>query len=146
MSRVLVVMGVLGSLALAACDGGGEQQNTMTNPAIEEQAGKLLEALKAEDYETLLAQYDESFLKTHSSQAWVEQLKEQMAERGTMRSYVLRKAQADTRFSGKFFILEYESVHDGNKRLHHLLTLRSPVEGGDIQLIGHKVTPWERDS
>lgn len=133
-------------LGVAACDSDERQHNVMDNPMVEARAATLLNALKAEDFETVIAQYDESFLNTRAAQAWVAELKAHLAERGPMRDFILRKSQADTRFSGKFFILEYETVHDADKRLHHLITLRSPVEGGDIQLIGHKITPWERDS
>jgi len=36
-------------------------------------------------------------------------------------------------------------VHTGQKRLHHVVTFLLPVEGGGIQLNGHKITPWETD-
>ena len=74
---------------------------------------------------------------------WVDNMKRLMADRGPLQSYILRRSQADTRFSGKFYILEYETVHTGNKRLHHLITILLPVEGGEMQLVGHKMTPWE---
>lgn len=130
------------TLGVVACD-GGEHQNAMNNPAVESRVGTLLEAIKAQDFEQATAQYDEIFFKIRAPQTWVDTLKAHLAERGPMTSYHLRRSQADTRFSGKFYILEYETVHEGSKRLHHLITLRRPVEGGGIQLIGHKITPWE---
>jgi hypothetical protein len=54
----------------------------------------------------------------------------------------LRQSQADTRFSSKFYILKYMVVHEGNKRVNRLITLLLPVEGGDIKIIGHKMTSW----
>lgn len=132
--------------AISACDGGGEQRNVMSNPAVEALAGDLLEAIKAQDFERLTDVYHESFFKTRSPQAWADELRAFLAERGPMQAYMLRKSQADTRFSGKFYILEYETVHDGNKRLHHLLTIVSPVEGGGLRLVGHKITPWQREN
>lgn len=133
-------------LALTACGGGDEEQrNVMTNPVVEGLADKLLDTLQAGDYEQLVGLYHASFFSGRAPEAWVDELKAIMVERGSMQSHILRRSQADTRFSGKFYILEYETVHDGNKRLHHLLTIVSPVEGGELRLVGHKITPWERE-
>lgn len=130
------------TLGFSACD-SGEQGNAMHDPAVEARVGGLLEAIKAEEYAQALGFYHESFFKIRTPEGWVDELKAYLAERGPMQTYHLRRSQADTRFSGKFYILEYETVHTGNKRLHHLLTLVRPVEGGDIRLLGHKITPWE---
>lgn len=137
----LVVVLVL-ALGITACD-SGKQGNVMDNPAVEARVGELMEAIKAEEYQQVLDQYHESFFKSRTPEVWVDELKAHLAERGPMQAYHLRRSQADTRFSGKFYILEYETVHTGNKRLHHLLTLVRPVEGGDVRLLGHKITPWE---
>lgn len=142
-ARILFWMLLVTVTMLSACD-RSEGPNIAHNPQVEERASALLDAIKAQDFDKVIAQYDESFLDSHDPKLWVDQLKAYLAERGPMQSYILRKSQADTRFSGKFYILEYESVHDGNKRLHHLITIRSHVEGGKIQLIGHKITPWEK--
>lgn len=138
--RFMVALGIMAGVI--GCD-PGERHNAMNNPAVEARVNTLLETIKAQDFEQVIAQYDESFFNTRAPQAWVDTLKAHLAERGPMQSHILRKSQADTRFTGKFYILEYETVHDGSKRLHHLITLLRPVEGGDIQLIGHKITPWE---
>lgn len=130
------------TFSVTACD-SGEQGNAMHNPVVEAKVGKLFAAIKAEKYEQVLAQYHQSFFNIRAPEAWVDELKAHLAERGPLQAYHLRRSQADTRFSGKFFILEYETVHTGNKRLHHLLTLVLPVEGGEIRLLGHKITPWE---
>jgi hypothetical protein len=139
---LLLVLGIM--LALSAC-GRDEQraQNVSTNPAVEAQAKALFEAIKSGDEQRIIKQYDEKFFANRSQREWLDKLKALMAERGPMTAYHLRRSQADTRFSGKFYILEYNSVHSGRKRLHHVVTLLLPVEGGDIQLIGHKITPWE---
>jgi hypothetical protein len=131
-------------LFIAGCDGDAEQAlNPSSNPAVEARAGVLLEALRDGDYERVNQQYDESFFTRRAPEEWSDHLKTFITERGPMTTYQLRRAQADTRFSGKFFMLEYETVHTGNKRLHHILTLILPVNGGGIQIIGHKLTPWE---
>jgi hypothetical protein len=101
--------------------------------------------MKSGDDAQIIAQYNKGFFAKRSEQEWLDSMKRMMAERGPMRAHHLRRSQADTRFSGKFYILEYETVHDGQKRLHHVLTFLLPVNGGDIQLNGHKITPWETD-
>jgi hypothetical protein len=130
-------------LGLLACDGDDRAYNVTANPAVEAQAAALFEAMKAENYEQVVAQYDEKFFVQRSQTDWVDSMKRLLAERGPLQRYILRRSQADTRFSGKFYILEYETVHTGNKRLHHLITIVLPVKGGGMQLVGHKMTPWE---
>lgn len=137
---------LLSLLALVACEDGDRAYNPTANPAVEAQAAALFEAMKAENYEQVVAQYYDKFFAKRSQAEWVDNMKRLMAERGPMQSYILRKSQADTRFSGKFYILEYETVHTGDKRLHHVITILLPVEGGDMQLVGHKITPWEATS
>jgi hypothetical protein len=137
-----VLLGVL--LALSACDRDEQRaHNVSTNPAVEAQAKALFEAIESGDEQRIVKQYDEKFFANQSPQEWLAKLKALMAERGPMTGYHLRRSQADTRFSGKFYILEYNTVHSGRKRLHHVVTLLLPVEGGAMQLIGHKITPWE---
>lgn len=143
MTQSWLLLGILVLQGLVACDDGGRAYNATANPAVEAQAAALFEAMKAENYEQVVAQYDKKFFAKRSPTEWVDNMKRLMAERGPMQRYILRRSQADTRFSGKFYILEYETVHTGNKRLHHLMTILLPVEGGEMQLVGHKMTPWE---
>jgi len=132
-------------LALGACSDSDRALNAATNPAVQERVDALFEAMKAGDFERVGDLYYEKFFARLSREQWLSDMKALLEERGPMRAYHLRRSQADTRFSGKFFILEYETVHTGSKRLHHTVTLLLPVEGGDIQLVGHKMTPWETD-
>jgi len=140
------VFSLLMLLTLTACDEGEERAlNVSTNPAIEVLAGQLFDAIQSGDDEQIIKQYNDAFFAKRSPKQWLDNIKALKAERGPMRAYHLRRSQADTRFSGKFYMLEYETVHTGNKRLHHVLTFLLPVTGGDIQLNGHKITPWETD-
>lgn len=133
-------------LALTACgDSEDRAYNISVNPAVEAQAGALFEAMQSGEDARIVAQYNKGFFAKRSEQEWLDSMKRLAAERGPMRAYHLRRSQADTRFSGKFYILEYETVHTGQKRLHHVVTFLLPVEGGNIQLNGHKITPWETD-
>lgn len=142
-----VVIGFL-SLGIAGCDDGGRGYNTSTNPAVEKQASVLLDAIKAGNYDQAIKQYPDSFFVKQTTEGWVDKLKALSEERGSMQSYELKQSQADTRFSGKFFILEFMAIHEGNKRVNHIITLIAPVTGGDIKIVGHKMKPWldERDT
>lgn len=131
-------------LALAACERGGSG-NPNTDPVVEQKAAVLLDALKAGDLDTALAQYSDGFFSNRSREEWRGRLAKIGEERGPMQAYILRRTQADTRLSGKFYILEYEGVYQGRLRVNHLLTLVAPAAGGETQLVGHKLTPWEAE-
>ena len=139
--------GVLIALMLTACsDGDDRAQNAALNPAVEARAAALFDAIESGDDARIIKQYSKGFFTRRSEQEWLDKIKALMAERGPMTAVHLARSQADTRFSGKFYILEYNSVHTGRKRLHHVVTLVLPVNGGDIQLNGHKITPWEAET
>lgn len=144
MNRMARLLGLtlFAVIAATACDRDGST-NTNTDPVAEQKAALLLDALKAGDLDTALAQYHEGFFLSRSPVQWRDQLAALSAERGPLQAYILRRSQADTRLSGKFYILEYEGVYSGRQRVNHTLTLISHVEGGEIQLVGHKLTPWE---
>ena len=137
-----VVLAVLLMALLNACENNQRSINSSSNPVVLEKTTKLLDALKIADYELAIKQYPDSFFKKLTREGWKQKLKTLNEERGPMRSYELKKSQADTRFSGKFYILEYMMIHEGNKRVNHIITLIAPVEGGDIKFVGHKMTPW----
>ncbi len=137
----LLFVGLL-LLFLSACDEKGKP-DAASNPAVGEKASAIFRALQAEDYDAALAQYDEGFFKTQSPQVWRDKLEALQAERGPPREWHLRRSQTDTRVSGIFFLHEYTTVHDGYKRLHHLMTFLWPVNEKEIRLLGHKITPWQ---
>jgi hypothetical protein len=128
---------------IPACDNGGRGTNVSHNPVVIEKANVLLDAIKAGDYGLAIKQYPESYFLKQSPEGWIQKLKTLQKEQGVMQSYELKKSQADTRFSGKFYILEYTAIHEGNRRVNHIITLLAPVEGGDIIIVGHKMTPWQ---
>ena len=131
---------------MTACDNRDRATNVSHNPVVLEKASILLDAIKAGDFEKAIKQYPDSYFLKQSPEVWTQKLKTLQEDRGVMQSYELKKSQADTRFSGKFYILEYMAVHEGNKRVNHIITLLAPVEGGDIIIVGHKMTPWQDES
>lgn len=130
----------------SACDDNKRASNVVSNPVVVEKAEVLMRAIKDQDYDRVIKQYPASFFNREPSEAWIERLKRIIVDRGSMRSFKLVKSQADTRFSGKFYILEFMAVYDGNKRANHLITFLAPVEGGDVKIIGHKISPWLAES
>ncbi len=130
--------------ALAGCGGSdsGRSANTTANPEALEKAEALMFAMLNQDYEKIVQQYPQEFFSRMPPEGWVDMLKKHDADRGQMRSFELKKSQADTRFSGKFYILEYMAVHDGDKRANHIITLLDPVDGGDMIIVGHKISSW----
>lgn len=147
MVRFRILLGIAVLLGLTACEEGEQRAyNVSTNPAVQARAVGLLKAMQEGNDEQIVKHYDKTFFVQQPQKEWLDKLKAIMAERGPMRSYYLSRSQADTRFTGKFYILEFNSVHNGRKRLHHLITLLTPVQGGGIKLIGHKMTPWEAET
>ena len=128
---------------LSSCEGSSNRSiNAVSNNAVTEKAELLMNAIKDQDYDRVIKQYPDSFFTRQPSEAWVEKLKRITVERGPMQSFELKKSQADTRFSGKFYILEYMAIYNGKNRANHLITFLAPVEGGELKIIGHKISPW----
>lgn len=144
MLRIIQIF-LLSSLVLlqAACGESDRSGNPTTNPVVLEKADALMIAMLNQDYPQIIQLYPEQFFSRMPPDGWVEMLKKHDNDRGPMHSYELKKTQADTRFSGKFYILEYMAVHEGNRRANHIITLLAPVDGGDLIIVGHKISSWE---
>ena len=100
--------GFLVVLALAACgDEEDRAYNVSTNPAVEAQAAVLFAAMQSGDDAQIIKQYNKGFFARRSEQEWLGSMKRMTTERGTMRAHHLRRSQADTRFCGNFYNLEY---------------------------------------
>lgn len=135
LSLVLLVM------SLAACSGDGG--STDLPPQVRAEAESLLQVIQKQDYAGAMALYDEGFFQRRLKEAWQKEVADIMAERGPMASYEFVRSEVSTRFSAVFYILEYNSIHEGNKRLRHTITLLWPVNGDKLLLVGHKIRPWE---
>ena len=127
---------------LAACEKATNSFNVTENPVVLKKAETLMEAIKNQDYDLAMKQYSKPFFTSHSREEWLEKLKAYGKDRGPMLSYKLIKRQADTRFSAKFYILEYMAIHEGKKRANHIITMIAPVDSDGIKIVGHKITPW----
>jgi hypothetical protein len=107
---------------------------------LEPEVNKLFSSLQANDIDAALTSYSEEFYKGFPREAWQLRLRQFLDFMGPIKSFKIRSRQADTRYSGKFFIYQLETVHEGDKKARHIVTFILPVDGSDVKLIGHKIT------
>jgi hypothetical protein len=107
---------------------------------LEPQVNQLFSSLQKGDIDTALTFYSDDFYKGIPREQWRKRLEEFKAHMGPMISFRIRNRQADTRFSGKFFVFELESVHEGDKKASHILTFILPVNDDAVNLVAHKIT------
>ncbi|WP_455222298.1 hypothetical protein [Kaarinaea lacus] len=122
------------ALVLSGCDA------PMPNLDLKPEVNKLFSSLQAKDFDTALTYYSEDFYKGIPREVWRLRLQKFIEVMGPIESFKIRKSQADTRFSGKFFIFQLESRHEGGKKARHIVTYILPVDGSDVKLVGHKIT------
>ncbi|WP_455365486.1 hypothetical protein [Kaarinaea lacus] len=121
-------------LLAAGCDA------PMPNLDLKPEVNKLFSSLQAKDFETALSAYSEDFYKAIPREAWKHKLQQFIETMGPIESFKIRNSQADTRYSGKFFIYQLETRHEGGKKARHIVTFILPVDGSDVKLVGHKIT------
>jgi hypothetical protein len=100
---------------------------------------ELLQSLKSNDLEKAMTYYSPEFFKTRPEQKWRERLNQLLRDNGPITTISFRNKQADTRFSGKFYIYQYDTVH-GKKRIKHIFTFVRPVDSEEVNLVGHKIS------
>jgi hypothetical protein len=104
------------------------------------EVNELFVALGQNDIEKAMSFYPDEFFKAYPREYWQARLQEFNKHMGTMESYRIRTKQADTRFSGKFFVFQLETIHKDKRKARHIVTFVLPVDGGDVKLVGHKIT------
>jgi len=93
------------------------------------------------DSDKLLSYYSEEFLRMTPKEQWQKHLQELFTKYGKAKSFSIAGRQVDTRFSGKFYIYRYDTRHNNNKRLKHIITFRRPVDAETkLLLVGHKIS------
>lgn len=111
--------------------------------AVEPTANLVFEDLKRQDVETALTHYSAEFFKGIPKEQWRARLQTFLDKMGPIESYRIRSKQADTRFSGKFYIFKFETVHKKTEKMEkaeHVVTFILPVNGSELKLIAHKIT------
>ena len=112
----------------------------MPNLDLEPEVNKLFTAMQAREFDTMLPMYSDKFYKSIPREHWRARLQQFMDYMGPMESFRITHTQADTKFSGKFFVFLLDTRHEGQKKAKHVVTFILPVDGGDVILIGHKIT------
>ena len=92
------------------------------------------------DIDKAMEFYPDEFFKAFPREYWRDRLEKFNQYMGTMESFRIRTKQSDTRFSGKFFVYQLETIHADNKKARHVITFVLPVDGGAVKLVGHKIT------
>jgi len=121
--------------------GGCAQQADVS--AVDPLVKAYFEALKNGDLDKALNMYSDNFFKQVPREAWKEKLQRLTTELGPIKSYSFRNKQADSRFSGEFYIYQYDTIHSGpdgkEKRAKHVVTFIQPVNSNQIKIAGHMI-------
>lgn len=119
-------------LAVVACSQGLPPQ------VAEQQAQHLLQTLKDGDIDATLALYDDEFYQARPKETWRKELNTLAEELGPMESFVLRKQHYDSRYSARFYLYEYQTIHERGKAWQ-TLTLINPVGTEELKIVGHQI-------
>ena len=79
--------------------------------AVDPLAKEYFEALKSGDLDKAMDMYSEDFFQQFPREVWREKLQRLTTELGPIKAYSFRNKQADSRFSGKFYIYQYDTIH-----------------------------------
>lgn len=91
-------------------------------------------ALSQGDYPRAMSYYSADFFRNQTPEAWLKTLK----SLGKIEVVEVIQRQADTRFSGKFYIIEFHTRHQG-RPARETLTLVLSNDSDKIKIFGHKI-------
>jgi len=122
------------SLFIVSCG----SQNAQTNIQLDAKTKEYFAELQAQHIDKVLGFYSKEFFNIQPKQMWQSRLNSLFEKFGPIERISFINKQADTRFSGKFFIYQYYTIH-GKKRVKHVLIWILPVDGVEIELVGHMI-------
>ncbi len=112
-------------------------------PQHEDQAAamvnKLYTALQQQQWNQALDMYGKKFYGGHSRDAWLKKLKSIQQKLGPMQGRTLIFKSKDPRFHYDAYIFSYR-VKYARGESTDIITLFQDVNGGDLALVGHKIT------
>ena len=101
MNRIIsTVLLICFSLLVVSCG----KQNAQTNKKLDAKTKQIFADLQSQDLEKVLGFYSEEFFDIHPKQVWHSRLNSLFEQFGPIERISFINKQADTRFSGKFFI------------------------------------------
>lgn len=110
--------------------------------SVDPLAKEFFEALKNGNIDKAMAMYSDDFFERFPKESWRQKLQRLTTELGPIKAYSFRNKQADSRFSGKFYIYQYDTIHESGgkeKRAKHTITFIQPVNSAEIKLVGHMI-------
>jgi hypothetical protein len=126
-------------ILLALSTGCGQHASVAS---VDPLAKEFFEALKSSNLDKAMDMYSEDFFNRFPKETWRQKLQRLNTELGPIKAYSFRNKQADSRFSGKFYIYQYDTIHESGgeeKRAKHTITFIQPVNSADIKLVGHMI-------
>jgi hypothetical protein len=107
---------------------------------VDQEVKKIVAAFQQSDVDKIMSFYGKDFYKNRNPEEWRMELQDLFKKYGKTQSVSMRNKQADTRFSAKFYIYQFDTLHDNHKRIKHTLTLIRPVNNSDkIVVVGHMI-------
>jgi hypothetical protein len=136
--RAAIFSAVMAFTAMTALFPTGCTKAPPAETAVERRGQELYQALQAKDFERALGYYASEFFQGRPREQWKEYLVEVQRKLGDLQSAELKRKQADTRYSGKFFVYEYSVVY-ANAKAWETVTFFVPVGGTDVMVFGHQI-------
>lgn len=98
------------------------------------------QAFKADDWETLLTLYNDSFFQTHSKESWQSTMAALITRFGPVREFRQMYTQKDPRYRGDYYIYGYRIVFEHGSATE-TLTVFQGIEEKKLTIAGHVITP-----
>jgi len=111
--------------------------------SVDPLAKEYFDALKSGDLDKAISMYSDEFFERFPKTTWRQQLQRLSTELGSIKAYSFRNKQADSRYSGKFYIYQYDTIHESGEgkeqRAKHTITFIQSINSDDIKLVGHRI-------
>lgn len=101
-------------------------------------AESLLSALRDGKLDQAVAMYSDEFFLRQTTAQWRAELQRHQDTLGAMQSFTLRKQQYDSRYSARFYLYEFQTVHERG-RAWQTVTVINPVGTTELKIVGHKI-------
>ena len=135
MKRLLISLLLLPPLLF-----GCSMYNASNQSEADKMVGQYHEALKAKQWDTLLALYDPAFSKEHDRHAWQQELNTLFDQYGALNEIRQTFSQKDPRFRGDYYIYGYRLAFD-KAMISETITVFKGLETDKLTIAGHILEP-----